>query len=344
MMAKIAGYLWSIAILAGFSGQSLACGPAEYRQAATLLADSSLRVDSSPEAAEEVLRACGDDPIAAYLMGMFPRFAEFSPEKTEEFRRSLSRAAEDEVPAAALIHGAWLFDTNTDREHGAQLMTKAYAAEDEWGLGIGYGILSGRGKVLSDADLGRVERLSEQGYPWAYGILASQQMLRISDVENSLTPKARATALINAHNIALQGMLRGDSVAVREMNLIGKELYRESKGLANLADVLSAPEPLAFASSHPKEMESAYLAWQTTPLFEKVDGETLRLMKISATVCSGSIPSKWKQLCEVRAVADHYVCMQPFGSYMADGAWVNSSAYRTCRTLRLRVQSSAPYY
>ncbi len=279
---------------------------------------------------------------------MFPRFAQFSAEKTEEFRRFLSQAAEDGVTAAAAIHGAWLVDTNidknSDRARGANLMTKAYAAEDEWGLGLSIGVLSARGERLSDVAIARVERLARDGFPLVYGVIAAQQMYRISDDRASYSLDEQTKALLEARGIALQGLLRGDSIAVLAVNRINKEFDAESSGLANLADALSAPDPLAFVSSHPKEIQSAYSAWQTAPLREETDEETLRLMKTSVSVCSGRVPSKWKEMCEVRAITDHYICMQPFSSYMDEGAWISSSAYRECRVLRLRVRAAAPYY
>jgi hypothetical protein len=344
--SQIASCFYAIAVLAGFSSQSpaSACGSAEYRQAAVLLADSSLRVDSSTDAAEQSLRACGDDPMAAYLIGMLPRFAEFSAERREGFRRSLSSAAERGVAAAALAHGAWLVDTNTDRERGGQLIADAYAAEDEWGVGMGLTTLTGRQERLSDAALARLEQLAEDGFPWAYGILAYQRMLRISDHRASSPPEQQMAAIMEAHNAALKGTLRGDSIAVLVMNHIAKELDAESKASDYLIEVLNAADPLTFVSSHPKEMQQAHVSWQATTVFHKVDDETLRLMKMSANVCSSRIPSQWKELCEVRAVGDHYVCMRPFGAYMDESAWMSSSAYRTCRLLRLRVLASAPYY
>jgi hypothetical protein len=347
MRPGIAVCLGVVAILACHSAQSLACGPAEYRQATELLADSSLRVDSSPDAAEQVLRSCGDDPTAAYLMGMFPRFAEFSLAKVEAFRQSLSRAADGGVPAAASIHGAWLFDTNADRVRAAQLMTEAYAAGDELAIGIGYGVMSGLGERLTDADLARLQRLSEADYPWAFAILASQSILRLSDDQGAhLSQEEHTRALLQAHETALKGVLRGDGTAALGANRIGEQLYKKSPGLEELAEVLSAPDPLAFVSSHPAEMRAAYLAWQTgtMPALTNVDQETLQLIETAKSVCSGRIPSKWKELCEVRAVADHYFCMRPFGAYMAEEAWQKSSAYQTCRVLRLRVLASAPYY
>jgi hypothetical protein len=220
---------------------------------------------------------------------MFPRFAEFPAERREQFRRFLAQAAEDGVSGAALVHGAWLFDTNTDRERGARLVTDAYAAEDEWGLGMVLGVWRER---LSDDALARVERLAEDGYPWAYSILAYQRMARISDNRDSYSADQQAAALAEARDIALKGVLRGDSAAVVAVNRIDREFDAEGKGLARLADVLGASDPLAFVASHPEEMESAYVTWRAIPVFETIDGETLRLVKISATACSGSIPSK----------------------------------------------------
>jgi hypothetical protein len=343
---QIAGCFWVITVLAGFAAVSpaSACGFTEYRQAASLLADSSLRVDSSADAAEQVLRGCGDDPMAAYLIGILPRFAEFSAERKEAFRRSLSSAAERGVAAAALVHGAWLVDTNADRERGTKLMADAYAAEDEWGVGLGLATLTGRQERLSDVALARLEQLAEDGFPWAYGILAYQRMFRIADKRASSPSEQQIAAIMEAHNVALKGMLRGDGIAVLAMDRIAKEFDVDRGAPNHLLDVLSAADPLAFISSHPKEMQSAHVAWRTVPVFWTIDEETLRLVKISANVCSSSIPSKWHKLCEVRAVVDHYVCMQPFGSYMSESVWMGTSAYRTCRLLRLRVVASAPYY
>jgi hypothetical protein len=343
---QIAGCFWFVAVLAGSAAQSpaSACGLPEYRQAAALLADSSLRIDSSTDAAEQVLRACGDDPTAAYLLGIFPRFAEFSPGRTEEFRQSLSRAAERGVAAAAAIHGAWLVDTNSDRDQGARLITEAYAADDDWGIGLGIGILSGRGERLSDVAIARIDRLARDGFPLAYGILATQEMYRISDNRASYSLEEQTGALIKARGIAMKGMLRGDSIAVRAANRINKEFDAENSGLADLADALSAPDPIAFVSSHPNQMQYAHLAWRAIRVFEGTDEEALPLLRKSVTVCSGSIPSKWWEMCEVRAVVDHFVCMEPFRRYIDESAWMSSSAYRTCRLLRLRVYAAAPYY
>jgi hypothetical protein len=273
---------------------------------------------------------------------MFPRFAELSPERTEAFRQSLSRAAEAGVAAAASIHGAWLFDTNADRVRGAQLIMEAYAAGDELAVGAGYVAMIGQSHTLTDADIARVERLSESGYPWAFGILASQSILRFSS-----DPGARqAKALLEAYETARKGVLRGDGVAAVAASRISEELNMKSPGIEDLAEILNARDPLAFVSSHSAEMHSAHLAWQTgtMPALANVDQGTLGLIKTSTTVCSGRIPSEWKELCEMRAVVDHYVCMRPFSTYMADGAWQTSSAYQTCRVLRLRMRASAPYY
>ena len=226
-------------------------------------------------------------------------------------------------------------------------MTDAYAAGDEWAVGNAYSIMSGLGKTLTDADLARLERLSESGYPWAFGVLASQRMPRLSDDQGAnLSPQEQTKALVEAHEIALKGVLRGDNIAVLAANRIGEELYKKSQGLVELAEVLSTPDPMAFVSSHPKEMESAHFAWRTMtiPALADVDDGTLRLMKSAAIACSGGVPSRWKELCEVRAVADHYVCMRPFSTYLDEGVWESSSAYRTCRLLRLHVQASALYY
>jgi hypothetical protein len=343
---RIAECFCVVAVLASCGAQNpaSACGFTEYRQVAALLADSSLRVDSSTEAVEQVLRACDDDPMAAYLLGSLPRFAEFAPEKVEEFRRALERAAKNGVAAAAAIHGMWLIDTNQDRDRGAKLVTMAHEADDDWALGFTSASMNARGERLSDAAIARVERLARDGFPLAYSILAAQEMFRISDNRTSYSFEEQAEGLLRARVTAVKGMLRGDSIAVLVANRLNKEFDAESKGFANLADVLNAADPLAFVASHPEETDSAHVAWETTPVFETIDQDTLRLVKVSANACSGSIPSKWKKLCEVRAVVDHYVCMQPFGAYMSESVWMSSSAYRTCRLLRLRVLASAPYY
>ncbi|MEZ5830798.1 MAG: hypothetical protein R3D05_06425 [Dongiaceae bacterium] len=345
--------MFTLAIVAAASitaAPANACGTDEYTKAASLLADSSLRVDSTSDDAERVLRGCGDDPTAEYLIGMFPRFVEFSPEKMEEYRRLLAKAADHGNAAAALIHGIWLFDAKGDRDRGPKLITDAYAIGDEWAIGYGLRLFSAQGNRLSPEAITRIKQLSVSGFPFAYGILAAQELYRISDSGDQLPPDKEAADLLNVHYLALQGIIRGDEIALMAEQRVEKEFDVRPGGWDALRDALSAPDPLGFAISNPKRMEAAHLQWRSIMSLDALDpslGPVVELLKPivngAQRACTG-FPSKIERLCDIRAVVDHAICMKPFGSYMDPEKWAASSAYRTCRLLRLRSRPATLYY
>jgi hypothetical protein len=317
---------------------ALACAEPDYSAAVKKLADSSF------DSAEHDLMMCGDDPTAKYLVGLFPRVGRFSPEKVEEYRQSLSDAADLGLPAAQAVYGAWLYDTNRDPMRGAELITKAYRAEDVWGLGIAYRRMSAQGLRFPDYDLARVKRLADSGFPLAFGILAGQALYRIVDNQNALSTEEQAHELQKTHELALEGVIRGDTIAVLAALEVEKKFDVSSRTLTGIYDALTAPDPVAFSSSNSERMHATYVSWQSLFVFYELDNGLKRLAKEASVECSSSIASDLKELCEIRAIADHYVCMNPFASFVDAEEWFASSAYATCRQLRLRGQPADPFY
>lgn len=317
---------------------ALACAETDYSAAVKKLADSSF------DSAEHDLMMCGDDPTAKYLVGLFPRVGRFSPEKVEEYRQSLSDAADLGLPAAQAVYGAWLYDTNRDPMRGAELITKAYSAEDVWGLGIAYRWMSAKGARFPEYDLARVRRLADSGFPLAFGILAGQAFYRVVDNQNTLSAEEEAHELQKTHELALEGVVRGDTIAVLAALEVEKKFNVSSRALTEIYETLTAPDPVAFSSSDSESMHATYIAWQSLFVFYDFDSNLKRLAKQASVECSSSIASDLKELCEIRAIADHYVCMNPFASFVDEGEWFASSAYATCRQLRLRGQPADPFY
>lgn len=297
---------------------------------------------SSFDQAKTLLTECADDPTSEYLLGLFPLIVETSSDEVESYRAHLANAANSGQPQAQVMHGSWLSDTGKDRVGGARLMTLAYEKADTWGLWRGYSFLSASGTRLSEQDIHRVELLADGGFPLAFGILAVQTMYRIADEQQQDTVALESWA--EARALAVRGTIRGDSIAAIALLRIDQEVGIKSRGLDSLVDALSAQDPIGFNSFNSEEMAAAYFAWQRIFGLNQLDGAVPPKRDERIAVCDRGPLRAVRAMCEVRSIVDDYVCVEPFESYVGVEAWRKSSAYLTCRLIRLRHPVDQLYY
>jgi len=298
--------------------------------------------------AEALLRPCGSDPVANFLIGILPRFGEFDAETRDSYRTFLAKSAAEGLPAAQAVQGLWLIDVQHDKR-GFSLIESAAASGDPWAMWSIYALRTVKGERLQPAVTSRVEQLEQQGFPLADNILAGQDLFRTLDNIKNLSPEEQAGAVERALNIAARGVVQGDFAALYQYRSLSKHLGLDRGGelsveLDYLSEFLSPSRHITPETSNPTEVRKAYSAWRLTKTFAQLDESFDARLKSAVNACLHEPLSHFSEICEIRSMIDHYVCMDPFAAILGSDQWSQSPAYTSCRVRRLNDPLTSPYY
>jgi hypothetical protein len=332
----------SVLAVVELTARAAACDETEYREAAAHVAAQEYA------SAEALLRPCGSDPVANFLIGILPRFGEFDAETRDSYRTFLANSAAEGLPAAQAVHGLWLIDVQHDKR-GFSLIESAADSGDPWAIWAIYSLKTASGERLQPAVTSRIEHIEQQGFPLADSILAGQDLFRTLDNIKNLTAEEQASAVERALNIAARGVVQGDFVALYQYRSLSKRLGLDRGGelsdeLDYLSEFLSPSRRVTPETSNPSQIHKAHSAWGLTKIFGQFDASFDSRLTTAMKACLRDPLIRFSEICEIRSMIDHYVCMEPFAAILGSDQWSQSPAYASCRGRRLHDALTSPYY